>query len=72
MSDGTTDNGKADFDTSSLPSSEAETEIKQESQETHSDVDTEQVNVLPGTGGPDDGGDVEVDPADIHIPGRDT
>lgn len=63
-------NGKADFDTSSLPSSESETEAKQADQSTPDDIDGSQVNTLPGTGGPDDSGDVEVDPRDIHIPGR--
>ena len=66
------DDNKADFDTSSLPSSEAETEAKQADQSTADDIDGSQVNTLPGTGGPDDGGDIEVDPADIHIPGRET
>jgi hypothetical protein len=31
------------------------------------DIDADQVQLLPGTGGPDDVGDVEVDPADIHL-----
>ena len=62
----------ADFDTSSQPSSEAETEAKQGDQSTPDDIDGSQVKTLPGTGGPDDSGDVDVDPGDIHIPGRDT
>ena len=65
------ENEQLEKDVSYSPASETETEIRQETQTTHSDVDTDQVNVLPGTGGPDDVGDVEVDPADIHIPGRD-
>lgn len=36
------------------------------------DIDAANVEVLPGTGGPDDEGDVDVDPKDIHIPGRAT
>jgi hypothetical protein len=31
------------------------------------DVDADQVQLLPGTGGPDDVGEVEVDPEDIHL-----
>jgi len=31
------------------------------------DIDADQVQTLPGTGGPDDVGEVEVDPADIHL-----
>ncbi len=31
------------------------------------DIDVDQVQTLPGTGGPDDVGEVEVDPADIHL-----
>ncbi len=33
------------------------------------DVDAGAVNVLPGTGGPDDVGDVEVKPEDYHREG---
>jgi hypothetical protein len=32
------------------------------------DVDASAVKTLPGTGGPDDEGDIEVDPADINLP----
>ena len=31
------------------------------------DVDAAAVNVLPGTGGPDDGGDIEVDPDELNL-----
>jgi hypothetical protein len=31
------------------------------------DIDADQVQTLPGTGGPDDVGEVEVDPDDIHL-----
>ncbi|MCT9819576.1 hypothetical protein N3K63_04665 [Microbacterium sp. W1N] len=34
------------------------------------DIDQDAVHVAPGAGGPDDGGDVEVDPRDLHLPGR--
>ena len=33
------------------------------------EVDADAVQVLPGTGGPDDGGDTELDPADYHPEG---
>jgi hypothetical protein len=61
----------ADYrDDRGLPTSEDETAAKQADQSTPADVDGSDVKTLPGTGGPDDGGDVEVDPADIHIPHR--
>jgi hypothetical protein len=37
---------------------------------TEADVDDADVNVLPGTGGPDDVGDVEVDPDDLNMSGH--
>lgn len=49
-------------DTSYSPSSERETEEKQ------SEGDRE--HLLPGTGGPDDSGDVEAPPEDLHMPDR--
>ena len=33
------------------------------------EVDDEAVQVLPGTGGPDDGGDIDIDPGEIHPEG---
>lgn len=51
-------------DTVNSPSSERETAAKQGQQPAE-----DEVNVLPGTGGPDDGGDVEVDPADLNLSG---
>jgi hypothetical protein len=70
MTDGLSDNNQTEKDVSYAPSSERETEEKQRDQTVPSDVDADAVKALPGTGGPDDGGDIEVDPADIHIPGR--
>jgi len=70
--DDLTANEQLEKDVSYSPGSETETQVKQDDQSSHTDVDTQQVKTLPGTGGPDDSGDVEVDPADIHIPGRDT
>lgn len=32
------------------------------------DIDEDDVNVLPGTGGQDDQGDVDVDPGEINMP----
>jgi hypothetical protein len=34
------------------------------------DVDASQIRAVPGTGGPDDAGDVDVDPDDLNLPGR--
>ena len=31
------------------------------------EIDKDAITTLPGTGGPDDEGDVEVDPADLHL-----
>ena len=61
-----------DPDTVYSPSSESETADRQkhhDSSEATSDpeIDESQIGALPGTGGPDDGGDIEVDPADIHL-----
>jgi hypothetical protein len=54
------------------PASERETEVKQDDQSTHArDVDTDDVDLLPGTGGPDDNGMVDVDPGEIRMPRSD-
>ena len=58
-------------DMAESPGSERETRAKQAEQPEHDDVDDGAVKVAPGTGGPDDVGEVEVDERDIHIPGRD-
>lgn len=55
------------------PSSEAETKQKQHDplpSTIESDIDTEGVRAVPGTGGPDDVGDVEVEPEDLDLPWR--
>jgi len=60
-------------DTSYSPASETETRRKQQDplpETVDSDIDPADVNVVPGTGGPDDVGDVEVDPEDLHLPDR--
>lgn len=57
------------------PTSERDTQAKQDGSvgdsATASDVevDEKQIAVLPGTGGPDDVGDVEVNPADLNLTG---
>jgi hypothetical protein len=61
-------------DTNESPTSESDTRVKQtESVESSAtddaDIDENDVNLLPGTGGPDDVGDVEVDPADLNMSG---
>ncbi|GMA27420.1 hypothetical protein [Arenivirga flava] len=63
-------------DRAESPGSERETRAKQDDppaydDPAHDDIDESQVRIAPGTGGPDDVGDVEVDERDIHIPGRD-
>lgn len=63
-------------DMSYSPSSGRETEVLQDSPDSASaalddtDINPDDVNVLPGTGGPDDVGDVEVDPADLDLEGN--
>ena len=63
---------RIDHDTAYSPGSETETQQKQDehvSGEVAGDIDEDQVQVAPGTGGPDDVGEVEVDPKDINLPG---
>lgn len=60
-------------DTSYSPASETETQHKQDDplpDTVDHDIDSEDVRVVPGTGGPDDVGDVDVDPRDLNLPGR--
>lgn len=55
------------------PASETETQHKQADplpDTVDGDIDADAVRAVPGTGGPDDPGDVEVDPDDLHVPGR--
>ncbi|RNE67414.1 hypothetical protein [Cryobacterium tepidiphilum] len=66
-----------DRDTSYSPSSEDDMEpLQRHPRQSEAlddpDIDPADVEVLPGTGGPDDQGDVDVDPKDIHIPGRES
>lgn len=69
---GMSDSDAVEKDMSYSPSSETETQRKQEDplpETIDDDIDTESINVAPGTGGPDDVGDVEVDPGDLNMPG---
>jgi len=66
------ENDSVERDTVYSPSSDAETRERQkEPQESPAtsdpDIDDDDVKVLPGTGGPDDSGDVEVNPDDIDF-----
>ena len=61
------------LDTDYSPSSERETEELQDDQEDSPvfddpDIDRSAIKLLPGTGDYTDDGDVEVDPAEIHMP----
>lgn len=64
------DNEQTRKDTSYSPASETETQAKQE-EAAPSALDPEiadKVKVAPGTGGPDDVGDIEVNEEDINLP----
>lgn len=55
------------------PESEADTEALQDRGVSESaalddpDINDSDVRTLPGTGGPDDEGDVDVDPGELHL-----
>lgn len=60
-------------DMSYSPASETETDQKQKDplpETLDDDIDAEAIRAVPGTGGPDDAGDIEVDPEDLNLPGR--
>jgi hypothetical protein len=60
-------------DTRTSPGSETETMEKQADpipDRVAADVDESQIRAVPGTGGPDDAGDVDVDPDELNLPGR--
>jgi hypothetical protein len=61
-------------DRSYSPASETETAQKQTNGSPAAandpDIDEDDVKVEPGMGGPDDVGDVEVDPDDLNLPWR--
>ncbi|WP_423917345.1 hypothetical protein ACPEEZ_08270 [Frigoribacterium sp. 2-23] len=63
-----------DDPTTSTATSEATVEEMQstpvsDSPAVDGDIDEEAVKTLPGTGGPDDVGTIDVDPADLHLSG---
>jgi hypothetical protein len=69
----TGDVGPDDPDTAYSPASERETESRQEHPSTSPatrdpEIDDDAVEVLPGTGGPDDQGDVDVDDEYFNLP----
>lgn len=70
---GLTDEELSEKDTNESPGSEAETAAKQEDPipaGIDDDIDRSQIRAVPGTGGPDDFGDIEVDEDDLNTPGR--
>lgn len=73
--DGTFENDDVRKDMTSTSKSERDTAAKQDGMEsidevaTEEGVDEDQIEVLPGTGGPDDNGDIEVDPDDLNLSG---
>jgi hypothetical protein len=57
-------------DTSYSPASETETQRKQEDplpNHLDGDIDMDAVRAVPGTGGPDDTGDVDFHPEDVQL-----
>ncbi len=67
--EGTSDEAQLRKDTAYSPASERETHVKQEDQSTAaSAIDEDAVDLLPGTGGQDDQGDIDVDPDEVDIP----
>ncbi|MEA9983707.1 MULTISPECIES: hypothetical protein [Subtercola] len=71
---GLSDRDLTALDRADDPQSEAETEVLQNESVSDSaaiddDIDASDVDVLPGTGGPDDYGDTEVDPAELNMSG---
>lgn len=75
QSEAASGNEQLDRDMSYSPASGVETQERQQapgSSQALEDpgIDSDQVDVLPGTGGPDDTGDVDVDPGEIHPKGR--
>jgi hypothetical protein len=61
-------NKNLEKDMSYSPASDSETEELQDSTvpaAVDSEIDYSKVKTLPGTGGPDDGGDIEVDDGDV-------
>jgi hypothetical protein len=58
-------------DMSYSPASDTETHEKQVNpvpDSVDADISRDDITVVPGTGGPDDVGDVDVDPDDLNLP----
>lgn len=75
QSEAASGNEQLDRDTSYSPASGIETEERQEAPARSAairdaGIDPDDVKVLPGTGGPDDTGDIDVDPSEINPTGR--
>ncbi|RFA09375.1 hypothetical protein B7R54_09105 [Subtercola boreus] len=71
---GISERDQAALDRVSTAQSEEDTEVLQnepiaDSDGVDGDTDLADINVLPGTGGPDDDGDIEVDPAELNLSG---
>jgi hypothetical protein len=67
------DPGRLDPDTAYSPASERETEARQDQPRNSAatkdpEIDEDAITVLPGTGGPDDTGDVDADDEDFNLP----
>lgn len=65
------DDAQIQKDTAYSPGSEREVGQEQADPELPTDIDPDGVRAAPGTGGPDDAGDVDIENAPIHLPGRD-
>lgn len=63
------DDPTADFPRSEETTAEMQRSATEDSPAVDADTDLEAVQTLPGEGGPDDGGDIEVDPDDLNLSG---
>lgn len=70
----TDDAAAREKDANNAPNSIESTQELQRDQEgspaLDQDIDASAVKTLPGTGGPDDEGDIEVDPDDLNLSGH--
>jgi hypothetical protein len=63
------DDPTADFPRSEATTAEMQRSAVEDSPAVDEDTDLDAVQALPGEGGPDDGGDIEVDPDDLNLSG---
>ena len=63
------DDPTADFPRSEATTAEMQRSATEDSPAVDEDTDLDAVQALPGEGGPDDGGDIEVDPDDLNLSG---